>query len=90
MYPLYLWTVFGNGFRFGLAYLHGAMAAAIVGFAVAASLGGYWHDHTGVLIALLIGLTILPLYAGVLIRKLSEAKKSAEERAAPRASSSPR
>ncbi len=79
LYPLYLWTVFGNGFRFGLPYLHAAMAMAIVGFVTAATFGGYWAEHTGVVIALLVGLTILPLYAGVLIRKLSEAKKHAEE-----------
>lgn len=79
LYPLYLWTVFGNGFRFGLPYLHGAMALAIAGFIAAVTLAGHWRDHTGVVVALLIGLVILPLYAGVLIRKLSEAKKHAEE-----------
>lgn len=78
-YPLFLWTVFGNGFRFGVPYLYGAMALALAGFSVAIGVGGFWREHFGVTTALLIGLALLPLYAAVLIRKLSEAKKSAEE-----------
>jgi two-component system sensor histidine kinase RpfC len=30
-YPFYLWTVFGNGFRFGVPYLYAAMILANAG-----------------------------------------------------------
>ncbi|WP_207620567.1 ATP-binding protein, partial [Oharaeibacter diazotrophicus] len=78
-YPLFLWTVFGNGFRFGVPYLYGAMAVALAGFVAVLGFGGFWRDHVGFAVALLVGLVLLPMYAAVLIRKLSEAKKNAEE-----------
>jgi two-component system sensor histidine kinase RpfC len=79
MYPLFLWTIFGNGFRFGVKYLHIATAVSLVGFA-----GVIWHTslaatHLGLTVSLVIGLIILPLYVSVLIRKLSTAKQQAEE-----------
>jgi two-component system sensor histidine kinase RpfC len=77
-YPLYLWTVFGNGFRFGVPYLFVAMGISIAGFSAAIGFGGYVSDHVGLSVALLLGLVILPVYASVLIRKLSEAKRTAE------------
>ncbi|WP_075214143.1 ATP-binding protein [Mongoliimonas terrestris] len=77
-YPLYLWTVFGNGFRFGIPYLHASMIIALVGLVTALEETGYWLEHVGMTIGMLAGLVILPLYAGVLIRKLQEAKRAAE------------
>ncbi|WP_181705034.1 sensor histidine kinase [Chthonobacter rhizosphaerae] len=78
-YPLYLWTVFGNGFRFGIPYLNASMIIALVGLATALHETGYWREHVGMTVGMLAGLVILPLYAGVLIRKLREAKRVAEE-----------
>lgn len=79
MYPLFLWTIFGNGFRFGVKYLYVATSVSLVGFA-----GVIWHTglattHLGLTVSLVIGLIILPLYVSVLIRKLSTAKQQAEE-----------
>ena len=78
-YPLYLWTIFGNGFRFGVLYLFISMSIAFVGFAVVLMLTGFWVEHPGFSIALLIGLVMLPIYVSRLIRKLSEAKRQAED-----------
>ncbi len=78
-YPLYLWIIFGNGFRFGLAYLFIAMNMALVGFALVIRLTGYWYQQPLLSTGLLLALLILPAYAGNLIRKLSEAKRVAEE-----------
>jgi two-component system sensor histidine kinase RpfC len=78
-YPLYLWTIFGNGFRFGVAYLFISMGVAIVGFTVVLKLTGFWSTHFGLSAALVIGLVMLPVYVSRLIRKLSEAKRQAEE-----------
>jgi two-component system, sensor histidine kinase RpfC len=78
-YPLYLWTVFGNGFRFGIPYLYTAMTFANLSFVVVLFVTGVWREHTGLSISLLACLILLPLYAAKLIRDLSKAKRQAEE-----------
>ncbi|PWC30670.1 ATP-binding protein [Teichococcus aestuarii] len=78
-WPIYLWVVFGNGFRFGLRWLRIAMAAALAGFGGVILATPYWSGQPHLAVGLLIGLMILPLYAGTLIRKLSLAKQQAEE-----------
>ncbi len=78
-YPFFLWTVFGNGFRFGVPYLYAAMVMANAGFLAVLSTTGAWHQSPGLSIALFACLIMLPLYAAKLIRKLSEAKRQAEE-----------
>lgn len=78
-WPIYLWVVFGNGFRFGIAWLRIAMVAALAGFGAVILTTPYWYGQPHLAVGLLIGLLILPLYAGTLIRKLSLAKQQAEE-----------
>jgi two-component system sensor histidine kinase RpfC len=79
LYPMYLWAIFGNGFRFGLKYLFFAMVVSVAGFSVVVSTTDYWSSHPYVGGGLLGGLIILPLYAATLIRKLSAARQQAEE-----------
>jgi two-component system sensor histidine kinase RpfC len=79
LYPMYLWTIFGNGFRFGIPYLRAASAVSVVGFSAVIYTTAYWRLNLPLGIGLLIGLVVLPLYAGMLIRKLSDAKRQAEE-----------
>ena len=79
LYPMFLWIVLGNGFRFGVRFLMTAMALAVAGFAAAAVTTPYWRDQPALSLGLGIGLIILPLYATTLIRKLSQAKEAAEE-----------
>ncbi|HVE21190.1 MAG TPA: ATP-binding protein [Acidocella sp.] len=78
-YPVYLWVIFGNGFRFGLAYLAAAVPVAAVSFALVVATTPFWRNQLNLSVGLLIGLIILPAYAGTLIRKLSLATRSAEE-----------
>jgi two-component system sensor histidine kinase RpfC len=40
---------------------------------------GFWEEHRGLSVGLLAGLVLLPLYCSTLIRKLSDAKRQAEE-----------
>ncbi|WP_349369984.1 ATP-binding protein [Salinarimonas sp.] len=79
LYPIYLWVIFGNGFRFGVGYLYAAMALGVAGFGLVVLQDGYWGDHPKLAAGLALGLVILPLYAASLIRKLSRAKQQAEE-----------
>jgi len=79
LYPIYLWTIFGNGFRFGVQYLFAATATSVVGFGIAVVSATFWHEHRGLAAGLMAGLILLPLYVSTLIRKLSQAKRQAEE-----------
>jgi two-component system sensor histidine kinase RpfC len=79
LYPFYLWTIFGNGFRFGIRYLFVATVAAVVGFTITITTTEYWGAHSHLSFGLLGALIALPLYSSTLIRKLSKAKQQAEE-----------
>ena len=79
LYPIYLWTIFGNGFRFGLKYLFLSTAISVAGFSVVVATTDYWWSHLYLAGGLLTGLIILPLYAATLIRKLSAARQQAEQ-----------
>ncbi len=79
LYPMYLWIIFGNGFRFGIPYLIAATVTAVAGFTAVILATEYWHEHPHLAFGLLGGLIILPLYAATLIRTLSKAKQEAEE-----------
>jgi two-component system, sensor histidine kinase RpfC len=78
-YPFFLWTIFGNGFRFGIPFLHAAMLIGNVGFLGVLIATGVWRDHLGMSIALSLTLIMLPLYAGKLIKKIYEARDQAEQ-----------
>ncbi len=79
LYPIYLWVIFGNGFRFGLPYLFGAMLVAVAGFTAVVATTEYWGSHHKLAYGLIGGLVILPLYAATLIKKLQQAKHEAEQ-----------
>jgi two-component system sensor histidine kinase RpfC len=79
LYPIYLWVIFGNGFRFGIPYLFASTLTAVVGFSIVIITTDYWTQHHRLAVGLLAGLVILPAYAATLIRKLSKAKQQAEE-----------
>jgi two-component system sensor histidine kinase RpfC len=79
LYPLLLWTILGNGFRFGINTLLVATGAAVVGFGITVATTPFWYEHGFLSAGCLMGLLILPLYSGTLIRKLSLAKQQAEE-----------
>jgi two-component system sensor histidine kinase RpfC len=79
LYVVYLWAIFGNGFRFGVRYLLAATALSVLSFALVIVKTPFWQSHLPLAIGLLVGLIILPLYVSALIRQLSEAKRTAEE-----------
>lgn len=78
-FPIYLWVIFGNGFRFGLSQLAIAIPVATLSFGAVVWTTPYWYEQWHLSVGLLIGLIILPAYSGTLIRKLSQATKVAEE-----------
>lgn len=79
LYPIFLWIIFGNGFRFGLKYLFGSMLVAVAGFSAVVATTEYWAHHPKLAYGLIGGLVILPIYAATLIKKLQAAKNEAEQ-----------
>ena len=78
-YPIYLWAIFGNGFRFGVPYLFIGAGISIATFSTVVFITPFWRENISLSIGLILGLIVLPAYVSILIRKLSEAKRQAEE-----------
>ncbi|HKK04824.1 MAG TPA: ATP-binding protein [Gammaproteobacteria bacterium] len=78
LYPLYIWLVLGNGFRFGLPYLFTATALGVAGFAAVIFASPYWSSHPYISAGLLASLIILPIYVTRLVRRLNDAILRAE------------
>ena len=78
-FPIYLWVIFGNAFRFGIPSLAIAVPVATLSFGLVVATTPFWFRQPHLSTGLLIGLVILPAYSGTLIRKLSQATRIAEE-----------
>jgi two-component system sensor histidine kinase RpfC len=78
-YLVYLWVTFGNGFRYGRAYLRISAVMSVVGFAIVILTTPTWQHNPALSVGLLIALIVLPAYTATLIDKLTEAKAQAED-----------
>lgn len=78
-YAVYLWVTIGNGFRYGLTYLYLGMGLSIAGFGTLFALSEFWRQNPEFSAGLLIGLIILPLFFSLLVRRLNQAIRRAEE-----------
>lgn len=74
----YLFTILGFGFRIGATAMHICQVASIVGLSVVTWLSPIWHEQPFFAFSHLVLLVVVPLYAGVLIRKLRAARDAAE------------
>lgn len=77
-FPIYLWIIFGNGFRFGIRYLTYSSVISALMFLAVIAISPYWNKFYNLDFGLLISLIIIPLYSRKLIRDLSNARKKAE------------
>jgi two-component system, sensor histidine kinase RpfC len=77
-YPVILWMILSNGFRYGVKWLFIASALSTVafGFVVASTL--YWQQNGVLGYSLCLALIIIPAYAATIIQKLSHTKEQAE------------
>jgi two-component system sensor histidine kinase RpfC len=77
-WPIILWMILGNGFRYGLKWLFVAafMSAATFGIVVLST--AYWQQNFSLGMALVLALLVIPAYCSTLIRKISHAKEQAE------------
>ena len=78
-YVIFLWVIFGNGFRYGLRYLFVATAMSATGFTLVLHYTEYWAGLRVLGVALLLGIIVLPLYVAALISRLNSAMQRAED-----------
>lgn len=78
-YPLLLWVILGNGFRYGVRYLVFASAVSVLAFGTVVMTTDYWAPNRVLGYSLTLALIVIPAYCSTLIRKLSKAKEEAEE-----------
>ncbi len=78
-WPVYLWMIFGYGFRYGEYYLYLSATFSFLGFSGILLTNPYWSNHTGLGIGLLAALVVLPGYVATLLRRLTEAQRRTEE-----------
>lgn len=77
-YPIILWMILGNGFRYGVKWLFVAAVLSTTTFGIVVYSTGYWQDNLWLGTALALALFIIPAYCSTLINKISHAKEQAE------------
>lgn len=82
MFGLYLFLIFGYGFRFGRTYLHACQAMALVGFGFVLALEPHWSNSLSIGLACFLAIMVLPFYVGKLAQRIVDAKQQAEEASA--------
>lgn len=81
VFALYLWTTIGYGVRYGPSYLYAGVSASLAGFCIVIWASHFWQTFPALAFGLSIGLLVVPLYAGYLIRLLYGALARAESAA---------
>ena len=69
-FPVYLWVILGNGFRFGIQFMCLSMVANAASFIIMVLLTPYWRQEWQFSAGLLVALIAIPIYTSSLIRKL--------------------
>jgi two-component system sensor histidine kinase RpfC len=78
-FGVYLWVIFGNGFRYGEKYLYLSATFSIISFSLVLLFTPFWHKTLPLGIGLLVTLFVLPGYVATLIKRLQEEKHNAEQ-----------
>ena len=68
LYPIYLTTIIGYGYRFGSNYLYLSIICGLLGFSLAISLNRTFAEIS-LVIAYYIGLILVPLYSLLLLKR---------------------
>ncbi len=76
---VYLFITFGNGFRYGRRYLHACQAMALGGFTAVLVFSDFWSQQLTIGLGFLMGLIVLPVYVGALTKRITEARRRADE-----------
>ena len=76
---VYLWVIVGYGFRYVLKYLILTTLLSLTGFTLVLWYGGMWQVSMNFSITMLIMLTLIPFYLGLLIKRLQNAINQARD-----------
>ncbi|MGB5077540.1 MAG: ATP-binding protein [Sphingorhabdus sp.] len=77
-YPIILWMILGNGFRYGIKWLFVASILSTITFSIVVMTTQYWQENQMLGFALALALLVIPAYCSTLIKKISHAKEQAE------------
>jgi len=76
---IYLFLIFGNGFRFGRAYLHICQFLCLAGFGLVVSMVPWWQHEWNVAMGWMCSMMVLPFYVGLLFDRINAARAKSEE-----------
>ena len=79
MFGLYLFIIFGNGFRYGRRYLHICQVLSLIGFASVVMIDPHWANQRSVALACFFAILVLPFYVSVLAQRINDAKRRADD-----------
>jgi len=79
LFLIYLWTTFGNGFRYGKDYLYLSMCLSLLGYSVVLIVSPYWGDHLYLGAGLMLTLSVLPIYIAALLKRIQAATEDAQK-----------
>ncbi|HFC93015.1 MAG TPA: response regulator [Leucothrix mucor] len=74
---IYLIIIIGNGFRFGLQYLHIAVVFSLIGFTVACTIANYWTENLISIVVVYLSILVLSFYVKMLLKRLTCAIEAA-------------
>jgi two-component system sensor histidine kinase RpfC len=78
LFPLFIWIILGNGFRFGAGFLALATAGGLAAFGAVIATTSFWGSQTALSAGLLGSMLLVSFAVAPLIRSLSRAKRQAE------------
>ena len=76
---VYLFVIFGNGFRYGRIYSHVSQLLCLAGFVLIFILVPWWGHEPYYFLGWLVALILLPLYVSQFTERLKVARKEAEQ-----------
>lgn len=78
LWTIYLWTSIGYGVRYGIEYLWVNVIVSAASFALMARTTAFWSTRPPFVLGMLLGMVIVPLYTGFLIKQLHLAVREKE------------
>jgi two-component system, sensor histidine kinase RpfC len=79
MVGVYIWLIIGYGLRYGRTMLIASYITSLIGYVSASMLSDHWQSNIVPFYGLLFTLVTIPVYALVLLSRLKDATKKAED-----------
>lgn len=76
---IYLWSIMGNGFRYGTNYLYSATLLSIIGFSTVYLNGTFWSAQPILSFGIILMILFLPMYMATSLTKLNAMINRANE-----------